>query len=329
MTLHTPLCRLLGIDWPIFCAPMGFVTGAELAAAVCDAGGLGIMSFNRNPPEVLRGGIRRIRELTDRPFGVNMLLPAKVDDHVAVCLEEKVPLLSLFWGDPAPFVEPAHRAGVKVIHQVGSVAEARAAADAGVDIIIAQGVEAGGHVRGNVSTIALVPRVVDAVEPIPVVAAGGITDARGLVAVLALGAQAAAFGTRFLASTEALTHPEYQRKIIDASEEDTVRTTLFGYTWPNAPHRTLRTRFVEEWRDQEARGNEARPDEPVIGETRIGGETVPVRRFMSYTPSRETSGDIESMALYAGQGVGLVREVKPAGEIVKELVAGARAILDA
>jgi NAD(P)H-dependent flavin oxidoreductase YrpB (nitropropane dioxygenase family) len=287
------------------------------------------MSFNRNPPEVLRGEIRRIRELTDRPFGVNMLLPAKVDDHVAVCLEEKVPLLSLFWGDPAPFVEPAHRAGVKVVHQVGSVAEAQAAADAGVDIIIAQGVEAGGHVRGNVSTIALVPRIVDAVAPVPVVAAGGITDARGLVAVLALGAQAAAFGTRFLASTEALTHPEYQRKIIDASEEDTVRTTLFGHTWPNAPHRTLRTRFVEEWRDQEARGNEARPDEPVIGETRIGGETVPVRRFMSYTPSRETSGDIESMALYAGQGVGLVREVKPAGEIVKELVAGARAILDA
>ena len=329
MTLQTPLCALLGIDWPIFCAPMGFVTGAELAAAVSDAGGLGIMSFNRNPPEVLRGEIRRVRELTVRPFGVNMLLPANVADHVAVCLDEKVPLLSLFWGDPAPFVEPAHNAGVKVIHQVGSVAEARAAADAGVDIIIAQGAEAGGHVRGNVSTLALVPRVVDAVAPVPVVAAGGIADARGLVAALALGAQGAAFGTRFLASAEGLTHPEYQQRILAASEEDTVRSTLFGYTWPNAPHRTLRTRFVEEWLDQEARGNEARPDEPVIGETRVGGETVPVRRFMSYTPSRETSGDIESMALYAGQGVGLVREVKPAREIVDELVAGAQAILEA
>jgi NAD(P)H-dependent flavin oxidoreductase YrpB (nitropropane dioxygenase family) len=308
---------------------MGFVTGAELAAAVSEAGGLGIMSFNRNPPELLRHEIRRVRELTDRPFGVNMLLPAGVDEHVAVCIEEKVPLLSLFWGDPAPFVEPAHRAGMKVIHQAGSVAEARAAADAGVDIIIAQGVEAGGHVRGNVSTLALVPRVVDAVAPLPVVAAGGITDARGLVAALALGAQGAAFGTRFLASAEALTHPEYQQRILQAGEEDTVRSTLFGYTWPNAPHRTLRTPFVEEWLDQEARGNEARPDEPVIGETRIGGETVAVRRFMSYTPSRETSGDIASMALYAGQGVGLVREVKPAGEIVNEIVTGAQAILDA
>lgn len=329
MNLHTPLCRLLGIDWPVFCAPMGFVTGAGLAAAVSEAGGLGILSFNRNPPERLRSEIRRVRELTGRPFGVNMLLPANVDAHVAVCLEEKVPLLSLFWGDPAPFVEPAHRAGVKVIHQVGSVAEARAAADAGVDIVIAQGVEAGGHVRGTVSTMALVPRVVDAVAPLPVVAAGGISDARGLAAALALGAQGAAFGTRFLASAEALTHPEYQRRILDASEEDTVRSTLFGYSWPNAPHRTLRTPFVEEWLGQEARGNEARPDEPVIGETRIGGETVAVRRFMSYTPSRDTSGHIASMALYAGQGVGLVREVKPAGDIVRELAAGAQAILDA
>jgi NAD(P)H-dependent flavin oxidoreductase YrpB (nitropropane dioxygenase family) len=277
----------------------------------------------------LRSEIRRVRELTGRPFGVNMLLPVKVDDHVAVCLEEKVPLLSLFWGDPTPYVEPAHRAGVKVIHQVGSVAEARAAADAGVDVVIAQGVEAGGHVRGTVSTMVLVPRVVDAVAPVPVVAAGGITDARGLVAALALGAQGAAFGTRFLASAEALTHPEYQQRILEASEEDTVRSTLFGYTWPNAPHRTLRTPFVEEWLGQEERGNEGRPDEPVIGETRVGRETVPVRRFMSYTPSRETRGDIASMALYAGQGVGLVREVKPAGDIVRELVAGAQAILDA
>lgn len=328
MKIRTPLCGFLGIEWPVFCAPMGFVTGAELAAAVSRAGGLGIMSFNRNPPEVLRGEIRRLREMTSRPFGVNVLLPAQVEDHVAVCLEEQVALLSLFWGDPSPYVERAHRAGVKVVHQVGSVAEARAAADAGVDIIIAQGVEAGGHVRGNVSTLALVPRVVDAVAPVPVVAAGGMGDARGFVAALALGAQGAAFGTRFLASREALTHPVYLRKILEAGEEDTVRSTLFGYTWPNAPHRTLRTRFVEDWLDREARGNEARPDEPVIGQTRVGGETVSIRRFMSYTPSRETTGDIESMPLYAGQGVGLVREVKTAEEIVNDIVAGAQAILD-
>lgn len=325
--LHTPLCDRLGIDLPIVCAPMGFVTGPELAAAVSNAGGLGILSFNRNPPEMLRQEIRRLRGMTSRPFGVNLLLPAGVDAHVAVCLEERVPLLSLFWGDPAPFVEAAHRAGVQVIHQVGSVAEAKQAADSGVDIVIAQGVEAGGHTRGEVSTLSLVPRVVDAIAPAPVVAAGGIADGRGLAAALVLGAQAVSIGTRFLATTESTAHPLYKQKIVEAREGDTVRSTIFGYTWPNAPHRTLRTAFVEQWLGDQQRGNEARPDEPAVGETRIGGERVAVKRFMGFTPSVETTGDIESMPLYAGQGVGLIDEIKPAAEVVRELAKGARRAL--
>lgn len=306
---------------------MGFVTGPELAAAVSKAGGLGVMSFGRNPPDLLRQDIRQLRNHTKRPFGVNMLLTADVTEHVAVCIEERVPLLSFFWGDPEPFVRPAHDAGLKVIHQVGSVAEAEQAVRAGVDVVIAQGVEGGGHLRGEVSTLALVPRVVDAVPSTPVVASGGITDSRGLVAALALGAQGAVLGTRFLTAAEARTHPIYQQKILAADETDTVRTTLFGYTWPNAPHRTLRTPFVEEWLPQEERGNEGRPDEPVVGATTVGAETVEVRRFMGFTPHRETSGDIESMALYAGQGVGLVNSIQPAGEIVRQLVVEADSIL--
>jgi NAD(P)H-dependent flavin oxidoreductase YrpB (nitropropane dioxygenase family) len=315
------------MDVPILCAPMGFVTGPELAAAVSNAGGLGILSFSRNPPEVLRQQIRRLRGLTQKPFGVNLLLPAGVEAHVAVCLEERVPLLSLFWGDAAPFVGPAHKAGVLVIHQVGSVAESKQAADAGVDIVIAQGVEAGGHVRGETSMLTLVPSVVDAISPTPVVASGGIADARGVAAALALGAQAVSIGTRFLATTESTAHPHYKQKIVEAREGDTVRSTIFGSTWPDAPHRTLRTAFVEQWLTDQQRGNEARPDEPVIGETQIAGERVVVRRFMSYTPSVETTGDIDSMALYAGQGVGLIREIKPAGEVVRELAEGAARIL--
>lgn len=307
---------------------MGFVTGPELAAAVSNAGGLGIMSFSRNPPEVLRQEIRRLRTLTQKPFGVNLLLPAGIEEHVAVCLEERVPLLSLFWGDPSPYVKPAHAVGALVIHQIGSVDEARAAADAGVDIVIAQGVEAGGHVRGEVSTLALVPAVVDAVAPSPVVAAGGIADARGVAAALVLGAQAVSIGTRFLATTESNAHPLYKQKIAEAREGDTVRTTVFGYNWPNAAHRTLRTAFVEQWLKDQPRGNEARPDEPVIGETRIAGQRVAIKRFMGFTPSVETTGDIESMALYAGQGVGLIDEIKPAGEVVSELVEGATRILE-
>jgi NAD(P)H-dependent flavin oxidoreductase YrpB (nitropropane dioxygenase family) len=243
-----------------------------------------------------------------------------VDAHIAVCLEERIPLLSLFWGDPAPYIEPAHKAGVAVIHQVGSVEEAVQAASAGVDIIIAQGVEAGGHVRGEISTLAIVPRVVDAIAPTPVVAAGGIADARGVAAALALGAQAVSIGTRFLATTESTAHPLYKQKILEAREGDTVRSTLFGFNWPNAPHRTLRTAFVEQWLANQQRGSESRPDEPVIGETRIAGERVAIRRFMGFTPSVDTAGDIESMALYAGQGVGLIHEIKPAAEVVRELV---------
>ncbi len=330
--IRTHLCKLLDIEAPIFAAPMGFLTGPELAAAVSNAGGLGIMSFNANPPPVLRDEIRHLRSLTSKPFGVGVLLsgphlPFSVEAIVDVCLEERVPVLLTFWGDPTPYVARAHAAGVKVMDQVGSVADAQGAARAGVDAIIAQGVEAGGHIAGEVTTMALVPRVVDAVAPIPVAAAGGIADARGLVAALALGAQAVMIGTRLIATPEAYAHPVYKQKILDANENQTVRTTLFGFGWPNAPHRTLRTPFVERWLSEEMRGSEQRPDEPRIGETKIGGQPVPLLRFMGFPPTPDASGDLESMDYLAGQGVGLVKEMKPAAEVVREFLEGARHIL--
>jgi nitronate monooxygenase len=327
--LRTGLCCLLGIDVPIVSAPMGFVSGPKLAAAVSNAGGLGIMSFNGNPPPLLREEIRRLRSMTDRPFGVNVLLdgphlPFPVEAVVNVCLEETVPVLSTFWGDPSPWVAAAHAMGVRVMHQVGSVSEALRAARAGVDVIVAQGVEAGGHVVGAVSTMALVPRVVDAVTPVPVVAAGGIADARGLLAALALGAQAAMIGTRFIATPEAYAHQVYKQMVLAATEDQTVRTTLFGHGWPNAPHRTLRTAFVDQWLPEERRGSEQRSDEPVIGQTKIGGQQLPLLRFMGFPPTPDTSGDLESMDFLAGQSVGLVKEIKPAAAVVRDLVDGAR-----
>ena len=327
-TMKTGLCHMLGIEYPIVAAPMGpDLTGPETVAAVSNAGGLGILQAQLSAPSLFREEIHRVRALTDKPFGVNLLLHFPVEDHVAVCLEERVPVLSLFWGDPTPYVEPAHAAGVKVFHQVGSVPDAVRAAAAGVDVIIAQGVEAGGHVAGEVSTLALVPRVVDAVSPRPVAAAGGIADGRGLVAVLALGAQAAVLGTRFLASTESRAHPHYKQMVLEASEGDTVRTILFGYGWPNAPHRTLRTAFVRQWLGQEGRGQESRPDEPMVGRTVIGGQPMPVLRFMGFPPNSDAEGEIDSMDLLAGQSAGLIHEVKPAGQIVGELVAEARQII--
>lgn len=327
--MKTPLCDQLGIEYPIISAPMGpDITGPELVAAVSNAGGLGILQAQLCTPPRLHEQIHRVRELTDRPFGVNVLLQFPVEDHIAVCLQESVPVLSLFWGDPTPYVERAHAADTTVFCQIGTVEDARRAAAADVDVIIAQGVEAGGHVAGEITTMALVPRVVDAVTPRPVAAAGAITDARGLVAALALGAQAAVMGTRFLASKESRAHPYYKQKLLDADEGDTVRTTLFGYGWPNAPHRTLRTPFVQEWLGNEARGQESRPDEPQVGTTVIAEVSMPVLRFMGFPPNLDAGGDLDKMSLLAGQGVGLVQEIKGADDIVREVMTEATEIIE-
>lgn len=315
--LRTSICDLLGIEYPIFCAPMGFVTGAELAAAVSEAGGFGILQAGLRPTEALREEIRRIRSLTRKPFGVNFIQHFPHDAGVDLCLEERVAAVSFFWGDPRPFVSRAHSAGVRVIDQVGAVDDARRDADSGVDIVIAQGFEAGGHVAGAVSTLTLVPRVVDAIAPVPVAAAGGIADSRGVVAVLALGAQAAVLGTRFLASVESTAHPEYKQRVVAAGERDTLHTTLFGLGWPDAPHRVLRTPFVE-------RGDVS-GTEPV-GMLNMGPQPIPVLPGAGIPPSLATTGDIGSMALYAGQSVGLVSQIRPAAEIMRELIAGAEQI---
>lgn len=333
--LRTRLCDLLGIEVPIVAAPMApNITDLDLAAAVSNAGGLGLISFGGYPPPLLKERIRKLRTMTSRPFGVNILLngprlPLPESAWVDACIEERVPVLSFFWGDPSPYVEKAHSAGIKVCDQVGSVSAARRAKSAGVDFIIAQGIEAGGHIAGTVSTMVLVPRVVDSVHPVPVVAAGGIADGRGLAAALALGAEGVVLGTRLLATTESNAHELYKQKVLAASEEDTVRTTLFGHGWPNAHHRTLRTPFVEQWLADEKRGSEERSDEPVIGEVTIGGMRVPLRRFGGIPPARGAEGDIESMSLLAGQSAGLVQAIRPAAEVIREMVEQATAILTA
>ena len=329
VSLRTPLCDVLGIDAPIVSAPMGpDLTGAELVAAVSGAGAFGILQAQLHPPPALREEIARVRAATSRPFGVNFLLQFPCEDGLAVALEEHVAAISFFWGDATPYVDRIHAAGARVIVQVGSVADAERAVAGGADVVIAQGAEAGGHVAGQVSTMVLVPRVVDAVgAKVPVVAAGGIADARGVVAALALGASGAALGTRFLASAESRAHPAYKERVVAASEEDTVRTILFGNGWPHAPHRALRTPFVDEWTGNEARAQESRPDEPLVGTTRIGGNDFPVPRFMGLPPNRDAQGDLQAMGMLAGQSAGLIHDVRPAGDIVREIVAEARKLI--
>src|SRR5215472_1919840 len=230
--LRTRLCELLEIEAPVLGAPMGpDIAGLDLAAAVSNAGGLGMISWGGYAPPELRERIRKLRTMTSKPFGVNVLLegphlPVPEAAYVDACIAERVPVLSFFWGDPTPYVEKAHKAGIKVCDQVGSVAAAKRAQRAGVDFFIAQGAEAGGHIAGTVSTMVLVPRVVETVSPTPVVAAGGIADGRGLAAALALGADGVVMGTRFIASVECNAHDVYKRKVLEALEEDTVRITL-------------------------------------------------------------------------------------------------------
>src|SRR6516162_1674700 len=328
--LRTRFCELFGIDAPIMVAPMGpDLTGPELVAAVCNAGGFGILQAQLCSPPLLRQQIRYLRTLTDKPFGVNFVLHFPHRAGIEVCIAERVAALSFFWGDPSEFIPAAHGAGITVLHQVGSVDAAVCAHQVGVDVIIAQGSEAGGHVAGQVSTLVLLPRIVDAVTPALVLAAGGIGDARGLAAALCLGADGAVMGTRFLATPEANAHADYKAKLVAASEEDTVRTILFGNGWPHAPHRTLRTPFVTRWMPRESETQGSQPEQPVIGRTSIAGAEISVQRFVSIPPNVHATGDIESMALLAGQSVGLVHDLRPAGEIVQEMVARTERLIHA
>jgi len=326
--MKTDVCERLGIDLPIILAPMAGAVGPELAAAVSNAGGLGILPLWRADPDTLRAAVRETRSLTPAPFAVNLNMEFPQEELLEACLEEGVPIISFFWRDPGDLVARAKAGGAVVMHTVGDAEAARRAVDGGVDVIVAQGWEAGGHVSGMVATMPLVPAVVDAVGRVPVVAAGGIADGRGLAAALALGAGAGWIGTRFLAAEEATIHPDYRARLFASSEADTVHlANLFDGGWPDAPHRALHNSTVAAW---EAAGRPrpgARPGEGDVVATSLSrGE---IQRYRSYTPGPDASGEIEALSLWAGQGVGLVKRVQPAEEIVSEIMAEASVTLGA
>ncbi|HEY7030635.1 MAG TPA: nitronate monooxygenase [Thermomicrobiales bacterium] len=322
----TAFTRLLGIDVPIVQAPIGGLSTPALAAAVSNAGALGTLSVTWRDPERLRDLLAETRRLTDRPFGVNLVLEWPPDERLALCLEAGVKLVSFFWGDPTPYVERVHEAGALVSLTVGSAEEARRAVATGVDVVVTQGWEAGGHVWGKVATLPLVPSVVDAVAPVPVVAAGGIADGRGLAAVLALGAAGAWLGTRFLLSEEATVHEHYRRRVAAARETDTARVEDFDVEWPNSPLRALRNETVTAWESAGSPAIGRRPGEDeVVGHNELG---EPVLRYSSSAPTAGATGEIEAMMMYAGQSVGLVDRILPAGEIVREIADEAALVLE-
>jgi NAD(P)H-dependent flavin oxidoreductase YrpB (nitropropane dioxygenase family) len=311
----------VGIEAPIVLAPMGGAVTPRLAAAVSNAGGLGMLPLSWTSPDGIAAVVDETRQQTQRPFGINLGLAWDQRDRLAAALGAGVRVVSFFWGDAGEVIGEAREAGAIVFVTVGTSDEARAAAAADADVIVAQGWEAGGHVWGTVSTLALVPRVVDAVAPTPVVAAGGIADGRGLAAVLALGAVGVWVGTRFLAASEAAIHPDYRRRVLAAGEADTFYGTLFDRGWPDAPHRALRNSTVEAWESAGRPASGSRPGEDEEPAARADGS--PINRYASSTPTAEMEGDVEPLPHWAGQGVGLVTQEESAADIVSSLIAEA------
>ena len=316
VALHTRLCDLLGIEVPVLNAPMGGGDApAELAAAVSNAGGLGLIGGTTSAGAPwLESQIRRARELTDRPFGVGFVshLPGAAD-LMSVALDAGVRVIAHSFADPTPFVVPAHDAGALVLCQVRSLEGARRAAAAGVDVVTAQGTEAGGH-TGRMSTLPLVPAVVDAVSPIPVVAAGGIADGRGIAAALMLGADGVWIGTRFIATTESGVSDAYRARVVASSGDDTVLTDVFdvatGTPWPDGVSgRAVANEFSDRWHGRE-------------DELRVWAEEHR-REYLALGPEAE----VAQRAVWSGEAASLVTHITSAAEVMATLVHEATDVL--
>lgn len=296
---------------------MGALAGPELAIAVADAGALGMLGLAGLPLGITTAIVERVASATVGVWGANFIMPFLDRDAVSVAAA-KARVVEFFYGDPdAALVSLVHEQGALACWQVGSVAEAVAARDAGCDLVVAQGCEAGGHVRGEVGLLPLLDQVLAALD-IPVVAAGGIGGPRALAAVLAAGAAAARVGTRFVAADEADTHDDYAKALIAAEPEDTRITTTFSVGWPDAPHRVLRS-SIDAANDS---------SEEAVAEIAFpGGSRVAIPRLSVMMPAKATTGNVAAMAHYAGQSVGMVRSRQSAAEIVRELVEGADRLL--
>jgi enoyl-[acyl-carrier protein] reductase II len=314
MTLHTPLCDLLGVKHPIMLAGMGGVSYAELVAAVSNAGGYGVLGMAGRTPDFIRDEMRKVKSLTDKPFGVDLLAasPDSLTAAVEIIIGEGASSFVAGLGVPMPIMEKLKKAGLKVMVVCGAVKHAVKAEQAGCDAVICQGGEGGGH-TGLVGTMPLVAQAVEAVK-IPVVAAGGLYDGRGLAAALALGATGVWMGTRFIASEEAHAGELYRQAIIEAADEDTVRTRSYS----GKPMRVKKNPYVEEW--------ETRPQDI---------QAFPMQAMVSHQAGvmGGIGGQIEGLdpdksCFAMGQSAGGVHAVLPAGKIVAQLISEAEAAID-
>jgi NAD(P)H-dependent flavin oxidoreductase YrpB (nitropropane dioxygenase family) len=314
--IHTRICDLLGIDHPVVLGGMGGATSAPLVAAVSNAGALGTLGTSGINAAQIKSEAEAIRKATDKPFGINHLLFEIDEERFSVTLGGRPAVASFAWArtdqDLRSYFQRAHDAGCKVMHMAGEVSETRRAADAGADVIVAQGTEAGGHV-GWMAAMALVPMIVKAVAPLPVLAAGGIADGRGLAAALALGADGVLVGTRFMATDESPLHSNFKQAILRSDGHDTLLTEIpdiaSGRVWPGAMSRALRNRFIERWAGREWA---LRRDQ---------------REAWKAVLKARRAGDADNAPLFIGQDAGLIDSIRPAAEIVETMVAEAEKII--
>ncbi len=319
--IHTPFTDLVGCELPIQQAAFGSLS-VELVAAVSGAGGLGMIGAPTVTADALSAAFDQVRGKTDAPVGVNFVTPffeLNRDREALDVAIERAALVEFFYGDPdADLINRIHEGGSAASWQVGSVSDAVAAARLGCDLVVVQGHEAGGHLAGTQALLPMLCEVLDLVD-IPVLAAGGITTPRALAAVLAAGAAGARIGTALVACEEADFHPDYKRAVVAAASADAVYSTAFNAFWPNAPHRILRS-AIDALQALET---------PTVGAMQLGGRQVEVPRAAGVAPVADATGRIDAMALFAGQGVGSVTQLRPAATIVRELASGAQKYLQA
>ncbi len=314
--MKTRACDLFGIPHPVVLGGMGSGTSPELVVAVSNAGGLGVQGCAGRSPAQIAGLAQAIRAATDRPFGLNLLLFQADEVAVEAVLAAAPAVFSTAWPRPdqdlAALFARAHATGAKVMHMASTVHEARRAAESGADVVVAQGSEGGGHV-GLMGTLVLVPQVVRSVAPVPVLAAGGVSDGAGLAAAIVLGAEGVLLGTRFLATAESPLPLAYKQAICASDGHDTLLTELpdvvAGQVWPGAFARVLRNRFVQEWLGREGEVRQRRAE------------------LLRRIQRARDEGDVENGALLIGQDAGLIQTIDAAGDVVQRVVAEAEEVL--
>lgn len=325
---ETPLCKQLGCEFPVLLAGMGGVARWELAAAVANAGGYAQLGMVREPPELIAAEITALRGATAQPFSVNIIPaatePELLDRQISTCLDLGVEAFTFFWDVMPDVIARVKAAGAKVLHQIGTAQTAHQAEAAGVDVLIAQGVEAGGHIHGEVAMLSLVETLA-ARSALPVVASGGIASGAGLVAALAAGAQGVQIGTAFLATVESYAHSYHKERVVAAQACDTLRTDLFVLNWP--AHSAVRV-LANSTTQGLGFGLMGHDPDQLPREVIASEGARPIYRYSTDSPLRNTTGNLEAMALFAGQGLDAVTDIPTAKDRLHAILAEGRAVLE-